>query len=267
MLAGFCMLVDSHCHLDFPQFDADREAVLERAEQAGLRALVAIGVGKGPPELDAGLRMAALRPWIHPTIGIHPHEARQADEAAFAGLELLSGEPRVVAVGEIGLDYHYENSPRAVQQEVFVRQMELARRAEKPIIIHCRDAWPDCLALLRTHWGPHGLPGIFHCFSGDLAIAQEGLEMGFYISFAGNLTFSKAGELRDVARQIPRDRLLVETDAPYLAPVPHRGRRNEPAFVAAVANQLAALHGVAPEEMAEQTAQNFFRLLMPSTCP
>ena len=260
------MLVDSHCHLDFPQFDADREAVLQRAEQAGLRALVAVGVGKGPPELDAGLRMAALRPWIYPTIGIHPHEAKQADEAAFASLERLAAEPQVVAVGEIGLDYHYDHSPRPLQQEVFVRQMELARRAAKPIIIHCREAWSDCLALLRIHWRPHGLPGIFHCFSGDPAIAREGLEMGFYISFAGNLTFPKAGELREVAQQIPKDRLLVETDAPYLAPVPHRGRRNEPAFVAAVANQVAVLHGVAPEEMAEQTTRNVFRLLMPDAC-
>jgi len=261
------MLVDSHCHLDFPQFDADREAVLERAEQAGVRALLAIGVGKGPPELDAGLRRAALRPWIYATIGIHPHEAKLADDAAFAGLERLAAEPRVLAVGEIGLDYHYDHSPRPVQQEVFVRQMELARRAQKPIIIHCREAWPDCLALLREHWRPHGLPGIFHCFSGDQSVAREGLDMGFHISFAGNITFPKAQDLREVAREIPRDRLLVETDAPYLAPVPHRGRRNEPAFVAEVARQLAALHGLAPEAMAEQTAHNFFRLLTPNTCP
>lgn len=261
------MLVDSHCHLDFPQFDADREAVLERAEQAGVRALLAIGVGKGPPELDAGLRIAALRSWIYATVGVHAHEAKLADDAAFAGLERLASEPRVVAVGEIGLDYHYDHSPRTVQQEVFVRQMELARRAAKPIVIHCREAWPDCLALLRAHWQPHGLPGIFHCFSGDLAVAREGLDMGFFISFAGNITFPKAQELREVARLIPRDRLLVETDAPYLAPVPHRGRRNEPAFVAAVAGQLAALHGVSPEAMAEQTARNFFRLLTPNACP
>lgn len=261
------MLVDSHCHLDFPQFDADREAVLERAGQAGIRALLAVGVGKGPPELDAGLRMAALRPWIYATVGIHPHEARQADEAAWAGLERLAGDPRVLAIGEMGLDYHYDHSPRPVQQEVFVRQMELARRASKPIVIHCREAWSDCLALLRAHWRPHGLPGIFHCFSGDLDVAREGLDMRFYISFAGNVTFPKAQALRDVARLLPRDRLLVETDAPYLAPVPHRGRRNEPAFVAAVAAQLAALHGIAPEEMAEHTAHNFFRLLMPDTCP
>lgn len=261
------MLVDSHCHLDFPQFDEDREAVIQRAEQAGVRALLAIGVGKGPPELDAGLRMAALRPWIYATIGIHPHEARLAGEAAFAGLEGLAGLERVVAIGEIGLDYHYDHSPRPVQKEVFVRQMELARRTGKPIIIHCREAWADCLELLRAHWRPHGLPGIFHCFSGGPAVAREGLDMGFYVSFAGNVTFPKAGDLRQVAAGLPRERLLIETDAPYLAPAPYRGQRNEPAYVAAVAAQLAQLHGVSAATMAEQTAANFFRLLRRDACP
>ncbi len=261
------MLVDSHCHLDSPQFDEDREAVLTRAEQAGLRAVLAIGVGKGPPELDAGLRMAALRPWIYASVGIHPHEAGRADDAAFAGLQRLVGNKPVVAVGEIGLDYHYDLPPRPVQQEVFVRQLDLARRAGKPIIIHCREAWGDCLTLLRQHWKPCGLSGIFHCFSGDLAEARQSLEMGFQVSFAGNLTFPKAQGLREVARQLPPESLLVETDSPYLAPVPHRGRRNEPAFVGLVARQLAALHGVSPEAMAEQTAGNFFRLLMPAACP
>ncbi len=261
------MLVDSHCHLDFPQFDGDREAVLDRAEQAGVRALLAIGIGKGPPELDAGLRMAALRPWIYATVGIHPHEAARADEEAFAGLERLITAERVVALGEIGLDYHYDHSPRDRQREVFLRQLDLARRFSKPVVIHCREAWGDCLSLLRDYWRPHGLGGILHCFSGDAGEARAGLEMGFYISFAGNVTFPKAGALRDVARQVPGDRLLAETDSPYLTPAPHRGRRNEPAYVALVAAQLAALHGVAMETMAERTAANFFRLLMPDTCP
>ena len=261
------MLVDSHCHLDSAQFDQDREAVLARAEQSGIRALLAVGNGNGPPELDAGLRMAALRPWIYATVGIHPHDAIQAEETAFAGLERLLEQTRVVAVGEIGLDYHHDHSPRPVQREVFVRQLDLARRTSKPIIIHCREAWSDCLTLLREHWKPHGLPGIFHCFSGELADAREGLEMGFLISFAGNITFPKAQALRDVAREIPSDSLLVETDSPYLAPVPYRGRRNEPAFVAFVAKELAALQGIGPEEMAELTAGNFFRLLIPEACP
>jgi TatD DNase family protein len=261
------MLVDSHCHLDFPQFDEDREAVLDRAEQAGVRALLAIGVGKGPPDLEAGIRMAALRPWVYATIGVHPHEAKLADDASFQRLEELSAHQRVLAVGEIGLDYHYDYSPRAAQHEVFVRQMELARRAGKPIVIHCREAWPDCLDLLRQHWRPHGLPGIFHCFSGDLAIAREGLDMGFYISFAGNVTFPKAQELRDICRELPMDRLLVETDAPYLAPVPFRGRRNEPAHVAEVARRLAEVRAIPPQAMAETTTANFFRLMLPQSCP
>ena len=255
------MLVDSHCHLDFSQFDDDREAVLDRAEQAGLRAVLAIGIGKGPPELDAGLRMAALRPWIYATVGVHPHEARLADDGAFAALERLAAEEKVVAIGEIGLDYHYDYSPRAVQHAVFIRQMELARRLSKPIVIHCREAWPDCLALLREHWRPHGLSGILHCFSGDRQVARQGLDMGFHISFAGNITFPKAAELREVAADVPLDRLLVETDAPFLAPVPHRGRRNEPAYVVETARRLAALRGLSDERLAQAVTGNFFRLL------
>lgn len=255
------MLVDSHCHLDFPQFDEDREAVLDRAYEAGVRAILAVGIGQGPNELDAGLRMAALRPWIYASTGIHPHEARLADDAAFRHLEEVAADPGVVAIGEIGLDYHYDYSPRETQKEVFVRQMELAGRLRKPIIIHCREAWPDCLELLRQHWRSRGLPGIFHCFSGGSEEARAGLDMGFYISFAGNLTFPKAQDLRDVARTLPRDRLLIETDAPYLAPVPHRGRRNEPAFVEEVARRLAELHNVTPDRAAAETAVNFFRLM------
>lgn len=266
------ILVDSHCHLDFPQFDEDREVVLQRAEQAGVRAILAIGIGQGPAQMDAGLRMTELRPGgggvrMFATAGVHPHEARLADEAAMTRLATLAAGPRVLAVGEIGLDYHYDYSPRPVQKNVFVGQMEIARRAGKPIIIHCREAWPDCLELLRAHWRPHALPGIFHCFSGDAAVAREGLDMGFFVSFAGNLTFPKAQELRGVARGIPPERLLAETDAPYLAPVPHRGRRNEPAFVAETVRCLADVHGTKAESMAEQTTANFFRLLMPDCCP
>jgi TatD DNase family protein len=154
-----------------------------------------------------------------------------------------------------------------VQRQVFIRQMELAQAAGKPIIIHCREAWPDCLELLEQFWRPSGLPGIFHCFSGGPEVAERGLAMGFYISFAGNLTFSKATGLRELAAQLPLERLLVETDAPYLAPVPHRGQRNEPAFVAEVARKLAELRGITPERVCEQTGTNFFRLLMPDTCP
>ncbi len=262
--------VDSHCHLDFPQFDADREQVMERAAQAGVTTLLAIGVGSGPPVLDAGLRMAALTPrpgtpWprIYATVGIHPHEAKLAGDADFAELERLARQPQVLAVGEIGLDFHYDHSPRDVQQRVFIRQMEVAGAVGKPIVIHCREAWSDCLELLRAHWRTKGLGGILHCFSGDAAVAREALDMGFLISFAGNLTFPKAEPLREVAREIPLDRLLVETDAPYLAPVPYRGKRNEPAFVAEVAKKLAELRGLDVSDMARQTAANFFRFFQP----
>lgn len=266
-MGGEYPLVDSHCHLDFPQFDADREQVIERAAEAGLVACLAIGIGRGPPALDAGLRMAGLQPsragarWpsIYATVGVHPHEAGLACEEDFAQLRTLARQPEVLAIGEIGLDFHYDHSPRDVQRRVFVRQMEVAREAGKPIIIHCREAWPECLELLRAHWRPCGLGGVLHCFSGDATVAREGLAMGFMVSFAGNLTFPKSDSLRDVAREIPPERLLVESDAPYLAPVPHRGKRNEPAFVGQVARRLAELHGLSAEEMARQTAANFFR--------
>jgi TatD DNase family protein len=261
-------VVDSHCHLDFPQFDADRAAVIARAAAQGVEVILAIGIGRGPAEMNAGLRMAALPPpdpatsWprIFATVGVHPHEAKLAEEAHFAELERLARDPKVLAIGEIGLDFHYDHSPREMQERVFVRQMEVARGLRKPIVIHCREAWPECMSLLRERWRPAGLSGILHCFSGGAAVAREALDMGFYVSFAGNITFPKAAELRAVAEEIPLERLLVETDAPYLAPAPHRGRRNEPAFVVEVAAKLAEVRGLPVEEMARQTAANFHRL-------
>jgi TatD DNase family protein len=258
-------VIDSHCHLDFPQFDADRTDVVRRAAEAGVEVLLSIGVGSGPPVLDAGLKMAEMAPpqsgipWpvIYTSVGVHPHEAKQAGEADFAELERLGRNPKVLAVGEIGLDFHYDHSPRDVQRDVFVRQMDIARRLGKPIIIHCREAWPECLELLRVHWRSHGLGGILHCFSGDPDALREGLDMGFRISFAGNVTFPKATEIRQAARDVPADRLLVETDSPYLAPVPYRGKRNEPAYVAAVAAGVAGLRGVSTEDLVRQTAANF----------
>jgi TatD DNase family protein len=264
-------LVDSHCHLDFPQFDADRMAVIQRAAEAGVGTLLSLGVGSGPPALDAGLKIAELAPprpdapWpvIYTSVGVHPHEAKQAGEADFAELERLGAHPKVLAVGEIGLDFHYDHSPRETQRVVFIRQMEIAARLGKPIIIHCREAWPECLDLLRSHWRCSGLGGVLHCFSGDAEIARQGLDLGFLISFAGNVTFPKAEDLRQAARNVPPDRLLIETDSPYLAPVPHRGRRNEPAFVAAVAQRLAEARGVAAEDLARQTSDNFRRFFRP----
>lgn len=255
------VLADSHTHLEFPQFDPDREEVFERAWTSGVRYLMAIGSGSGPDRLRAGLEMAAGRDWVFPTIGIHPHEARLVTEEHFAELAQLAAQTRVVAVGEIGLDYHYDHSPRDVQQRVFRRQLELAEQYRLPVVIHCREAWPDCLQILEEQWNRTGFGGIFHCFSGSYEDARRGLDARFYISFAGNLTFPKAGELRAVAAQIPRDRVLIETDCPFLAPQPKRGKRNEPAFVWFVAEQLGAIQGVSVSETAAATTRNFMEFL------
>lgn len=252
-------LIDSHAHLDLPQFDPDRAEVLNRARQAGVRAVLAIGSGPGPEKLDAALPFAEAQDWIYASVGIHPHEARLATEAHFEELERLAKHSHVIAWGEVGLDYYYDHSPRDVQERVFRRQLEQARAVNMPIIIHCRDAWPDCLAILERDWRSSGLGGIFHCFSGTLEEARKGIEMGFLVSFAGNLTYPKAQNLRDIARELPLERLLIETDAPFLAPQAHRGRRNEPAYIAEVARTLAIVRNLAPEETAAVTAANFRR--------
>jgi TatD DNase family protein len=252
-------LVDSHAHLEFQQFDADRAEVLARARQSGVLALLAIGSGSGPARLDAAVPFAEEHDWIYATVGIHPHEAKLATDEHFAALDTLARHPRVIAWGEIGLDYFYDHSPRDVQNAGFRRQLDQARAARLPIVIHCRDAWDDCLAILRESWASTGLGGILHCFTGTLEHARAGMEMGFLVSFAGNVTFPKAQALRDVAREIPLDRLLIETDAPFLAPVPHRGRRNEPAFVAEVARTLANVRNLPAAEIAAATTGNFRR--------
>jgi TatD DNase family protein len=204
-------------------------------------------------------------PRILVSAGIHPHEANLADDAALAKLDALASEPEVVAVGEIGLDYFYDHSPREVQQRVFVDQMKIAAQRRLPILIHCRasaestNAWDDALTLLEEHWRSSGLGGVLHCFAGEPEHARRAMDMGFLVSFAGNITFPKAQPIRDVAAMIPADRLLIETDAPFLAPVPHRGKRNEPAMVRRVAEQLAEVRGVNCETMALTTAENFHR--------
>jgi len=259
------MFVDSHAHLDGKQFDSDREQVIARAREAGVRTMVAIGNGDGPPKFDAGIHLAEQYPFMFATVGIHPHEARLADDASSHEMARLAQHPKVIAWGEIGLDYFYDHSPREVQQDVFVRQMELARSARLPIVIHCRpsdgsqNAWDDCLRLVREHWAASGLGGVLHCFSGSLEHARAALEMGFVISFAGNITFPKAQTIRDVAREVPLDWVFIETDSPFLAPVPHRGKRNEPAFVKEVARQIGELRGLSREDAGLQTAKNFRR--------
>jgi TatD DNase family protein len=253
-------LIDSHAHIDFPQFAEDREAMLDRARVAGVTTLLAIGTGPGPEKLDSALPFAERHDWIYATIGIHPHEAKEVTPKYLNELATLAKHPRVIAWGEIGLDYFYDHSPSETQHRVFRDQMELAAQAKLPIIIHCRDAWADCLNMLKEHWKPKGLGGILHCFSSTLEDAWRGIDMGFLISFAGNSTYPKAQNLRDVAKALPLEKILIETDSPYLAPQAYRGKRNEPAYVAEVARTLASVRDLSPDEVAAATSDNFRRL-------
>lgn len=274
-------LIDSHAHLDM--FSAEElSAVLARAEAANVRTILAIGIGNGPHEMHRALEIAqATRsrdsPRILATAGIHPQEAAHATPDALARLAKLAENPLCVAVGEIGLDYyHAENPDISVQKDAFVAQLGIAVSSSKPIVIHCRtselatphakarfgtaDAWEDLIELLAKHWEPHGGTGIMHCFSGSVAHARRSLELGFYISFAGNVTYPAAKGIREAAALVPADRILVETDAPFLAPIPFRGQRNEPAFVANTAAALSELRGCLPAELAAYTTENFYRL-------
>jgi TatD DNase family protein len=264
------MFIDSHAHLEGTRYDHDRDEVLARAKRDGIEAYLAIGNGEGPETADCGIQLAEKYdgrpeyPRIWASVGIHPHEARLANEAADSKMLGWARHPRVIAWGEIGLDYFYDHSPRDVQKEVFRCQMELAKTAKLPLIIHCRpsdrseNAWDDCLAMIAEHWTKSGLGGILHCFTGSAAHARRALEMGFMISFAGNVTFPKAQPIRDAALIVPLDRMLIETDSPYLAPIPHRGKRNEPAFVREVARQIGELRNLSAEEIGEQTTRNFY---------
>lgn len=252
-------LIDSHAHIDVEDFDADRDAMLERARAAGVRTVLAIGNGPEVEQLGAAVPFAERHDWIYAAAGLHPHEARHASEAHYAELERLARHPRVIAWGEIGLDYHYDHSPRESQMQVFRRQLEMARAAAKPVVIHCREAWPDCLEILERGWRSSGLGGVFHCFTGTLAEARRGIEMGFLVSFAGNVTYPKALNLREVARGLPLSNLLIETDCPYLAPQAVRGKRNEPANVAEVARTIANVRDLPADEVAAATSANFIK--------
>jgi TatD DNase family protein len=244
-------LVDSHCHINDKQFDADREAALERALAAGVDCMMVIDA----PEF------AESHEGMYATIGVHPHEAGKATEETFARLREMAAHPKVRAVGEIGLDYHYDFSPRDVQMTVFRRQLDMAHEAHLPIVIHTREAWDDTLAAIAEGGGlPDG--GIMHCFTGDAAQARQAVGMGFHLAYGGVLTFPKAEAVREAARITPEDRLLVETDCPYLAPVPYRGKRNEPSFVVEVARRLAEVRGTNLETIAEVTTRNFGRLCL-----
>ncbi len=252
-------LVDSHCHLDDAQFQEDRAAVIERAHQAGIKYMLSIGTGEGPPDLSAAVRLAEAYSFLFATVGVHPNDCLKADEQTFRDLEQLLQHPRVKAIGEIGLDYHWGVSKDA-QMPVFIRQLEMAAAARMPVVIHTRDAWADTIDILRTHWAPTALPCIMHCFTGNAEQARECLDLGFYLAFGGVATFPKAAEVLEAARLTPSDRLLLETDSPYLAPVPHRGKRNEPWFVAYTAEVIAKTRGIGVEELAAQTTANFERL-------
>ena len=264
-------LVDSHAHLDSPRYDADREELLQRAWQQGVRTVLSIGIGEGPDTMQQALELSrsyAGKPGIPrllATAGIHPHEAQLADQAALEKLDDLLANPEVLAVGEIGLDYYYDHSPRPQQKQAFAQQMELAAAKRRPIIIHCRpsdgssNAWDDTLEMIETAWVRTNLGGILHCFTGEWEHARRALDSGFLISFAGNITFPRAENIREVAARVPLDRMLIETDAPFLAPLPYRGKRNEPAWVSRVADKLAEVRGVTAEQIASSTANNFFR--------
>ncbi len=265
------MLVDSHAHLDSPRYDEDRDALLARAWQAGVRTVLSIGIGEGPDTMHRALELSREyagrpeTPRIFASAGVHPHEAQLCDEAALTKLDALLKESEIIACGEIGLDYFYDHSPRETQKTVFRRQMELAAANKKPIIIHCRpsdnsaNAWDDTLEMIESEWAPNGLGGILHCFTGEWDHARRAMDCGFLISFAGNITFPKAQPIRDVAAQVPLDRMLIETDAPFLAPVPNRGKRNEPAWVAGVAEKLGEIRSMPTEEIAFRTSENFYR--------
>jgi TatD DNase family protein len=273
-------LIDTHAHLDF--YTDDRQEVLQRAYAAGVETILAIGIGEGPATMHQALEIAnapreANLPAVYASAGIHPQEAANATPEALERLAALAAHERCIAVGEIGLDYYHADNPEiAIQKQAFVAQMEIAAKLRKPILIHCRtselatpqakerfgaaDAWEDLLELIGEHWTPTGLAGVMHCFSGGIEEAERSLAANFYLSFAGNLTYPKSQGIRDAALLAPSHRIFVETDAPFLAPIPLRGQRNEPALVTHTAAALAELRGISPEELAALTTGNFKRL-------
>ncbi len=276
-------IVDSHAHLDFSSLADDLEGVLQRALSSEVRTILAVGIGDGPETMhrarDLARRFAAdpNTPRIVSSAGIHPQEANAATPEALEKLRTLAADPLVVAVGEIGLDYYHADNPEIeVQQQAFLQQMEIAREVRKPILIHCRtselateqakarfgtaDAQENLLRLIAEHWAPHGIGGVMHCFSGTAEQARRALDLGFHISFAGNVTYGRFGSIREAAAIVPLDRMLVETDAPFLAPQPHRGERNEPARTRVTAQFVAELRGIALEQLAARTTANFQRL-------
>jgi TatD DNase family protein len=266
------MLIDSHAHLDSERYADDRAAMLGRAWEAGVGTVLAIGIGEQAAGMGGALEICRQFngqpgvPKLYASAGVYPHNTHEADDGVLAKLDSLLAEPEVIACGEIGLDYYHEGAPHPVQREGLIRQLEIAAARKRHILIHCRpkdgatDAWDDLFEILETHWRPTGLGGVMHCFGGGWEQARRSLDLGFLVSFAGNLTYPKAQPLRDVAAKLPLDGLLVETDAPWLAPAPNRGKRNEPAWVVQTALVLAGVLGVDEKEIALATTKNFFRL-------
>jgi TatD DNase family protein len=246
-------LVDSHCHLDHEKFAGEIDALLDRATASGVRHFLTIGTGDGPPVLDVAVRLAEKYENVWASVGVHPHDASKVEARTFDDLRTLARHPKVIGIGEIGLDYHYDFSPREMQREVFVEQMKIAEESAKPVIIHTREAWDDTLSVLRG-------PGILHCFTGDADQAKTGIELGFHLAFGGVVTFPKSDALREAVRVTPADKLLVETDCPYLAPVPFRGKRNEPSYLPHTVRKVAEVRGVSEDEIAELTTRNFEEL-------
>ena len=266
------MLIDSHVHLDNPRYAEDRAEVLKRAFDADVGAMLTIGIGENPLEMDQALEICREYngkpgiPKLFASAGVYPHSTVDADEAAYAKLDALLAEPEVIACGEIGLDYYHEGAPHEAQRASLIRQLEIVAARKRPILIHCRPkdgttaAWDDLFVTLDEHWAKTGLGGVMHCFSGTEEQAKRSLDMGFLCSFAGQLTYPKAQELREVAAKLPLDGVLVETDAPWLAPAPLRGQRNEPAYVRHTAGTLAGLFGITVDELGTATTKNFERL-------
>jgi TatD DNase family protein len=252
------MLIDSHCHLDFSEFSHDLDAVVRRAEEAGIAGMVTIStrVRRHPEVLAIAERFSQ----VYCSVGTHPHYAHEELDISTEDLIALTRHPKVVAVGEVGLDYHYERSPRSAQIQGLRKHISAARATQLPLIIHSRDADNDMISVLSEETAKGAFPAVLHCYTGGPELAQQAMALGLFISFTGILTFKKSDDLRALARTLPADRILIETDAPYLAPGRYRGKRNEPAYVGETALVLAATRGTSPEEIARQTSQNFFRL-------
>jgi TatD DNase family protein len=252
------MLIDSHCHLDFPDFAEERDAIVARAKAAGVGRMITISTFVSRYDTYRAIAEAYDNVWF--TVGTHPHQSHEEPEAPLEKLIELAQHPRCIGIGEAGLDYHYDRSPRDVAARVFRTHIAAARETGLPLVIHARDADEDVANILREEMGKGAFKALLHCFTASRMLAETGLELGLYVSFSGVVTFKNSQELRDIARDVPLDRILVETDAPFLSPVPYRGKRNEPAYVAATAATLAEVKGVSPDEFARATTQNVLRL-------